>query len=70
MTKLSDLEGPGPPCAWAIGNATGFGAKKINFVVTVAAMGDYDALDRWAASAGGFFGFWRGGGLAARGAPV
>jgi hypothetical protein len=46
LTKIGDMEGAPPPCAWAVGNATGHGARKINFVVTIAAMGEYEALDR------------------------
>lgn len=36
------------PCVWSINKSKGFGAKKINFVVTLNAQGNAGRLDRCA----------------------
>jgi hypothetical protein len=33
------------PCVWTINKSKGFGAKKINFVLTIFAKGDFGKLE-------------------------
>ena len=58
LTSFNDFEGwrdGAAPCVWTINKSKGFGAKKINFVPTINAQGDYGKLDRWGRRCWGWY---------------